>query len=142
LTAHNIRDAKSIVFLDDMPADDGLADLTFSVDELAREFDLAPRTIRNYEERGLLQPERRGQRRLYSQRDRITLEQILRARRFGLSLTDLDQHLIGKDGPFGSPTLVLPPDRCRARIAALKREREAIDRAIRDLENLASRMRR
>ena len=142
MTIHSARDARSIVFLDDLPTSEGIADLTFTLDELAKEFAVTPRAIRSYEERGFLQPQHRGEQRLYSQRDRVTLEQILRARRFGLSLADLDQHLTGSDGPFGSPTLVLPPDRCRARIAALKQERAAIDQAIRDLEDLASRMRR
>lgn len=51
---------------------------TFTISELAREFDVTTRTIRHYEEQGLLAPERRGQHRIYSRRDRIRLLLTLR----------------------------------------------------------------
>ena len=53
-------------------------DRTFTIGELAREFDITPRAIRHYEDQGLLEPERRGQHRIYSRRDRVRLMLTLR----------------------------------------------------------------
>jgi len=64
---------------------------TFSISDLASEFDLTTRAIRFYEDLGLLQPERTGpggRNRVYSIRDRTRLKLTLRAKRLGLSLTD------------------------------------------------------
>ncbi|HEX6591497.1 MAG TPA: MerR family DNA-binding transcriptional regulator [Moraxellaceae bacterium] len=61
---------------------------TYSISELAREFDVTTRTIRFYEDEGLLNPERRGQTRIYSPRDRVLLKLILRGKRLGFSLAE------------------------------------------------------
>ncbi len=58
----------------------------YSISELAREFGITTRTIRFYEEKGFLQPQRQGQNRIYSARDRTTLKLILRGKRLGFSL--------------------------------------------------------
>ena len=61
---------------------------TYTISDLAREFDVTTRTIRFYEDKGLIQPERRGQTRLYSGADRVKLKLILRGKRLGLSLDE------------------------------------------------------
>lgn len=61
---------------------------TYTISELAREFDVTTRTIRFYEDEGLLSPERRGQARIYSPRDRVLLKLILRGKRLGFSLAE------------------------------------------------------
>lgn len=61
---------------------------TYSISELAREFDITTRTIRFYEEAGMLEPERNGQTRIYSDRDRVKLKLILRGKRLGFSLAE------------------------------------------------------
>ncbi len=66
-----------------------MAEYTFSISELAREFDVTTRTIRFYEDQGLLEPQRAGQRRIYSRRDRVRLMLILRGKRIGLSLLEI-----------------------------------------------------
>jgi len=66
-----------------------MAEYTFSISELAREFDVTTRTIRFYEDQGLLEPQRSGQRRIYSRRDRVRLMLILRGKRIGLSLLEI-----------------------------------------------------
>lgn len=75
------------------------AELT--IGELAREFDVTPRTIRFYEDQGLLAPRRDGQRRVYAQRDRIRLKLTLRGKRLGLSLSEIreliDMYEPGRD---------------------------------------------
>lgn len=61
---------------------------TYSIGELAREFDVTTRTIRFYEDQGLVSPTRRGQTRIYSPADRVTLKLILRGKRLGFSLAE------------------------------------------------------
>ena len=60
----------------------------YTISELASEFDITPRTIRFYEEKGLLNPAREGQKRLFSPADRVRLNLILRGKRCGLSLEE------------------------------------------------------
>lgn len=63
----------------------------FTIGDLARELDISTRTIRYYEERGLLNPQRteNTQQRLYSSRDRVRLKLLLRARGLGFALDDI-----------------------------------------------------
>ena len=61
---------------------------TYSISELAREFDVTTRTIRFYEEQGLVSPRRDGQKRLYSPADRVRIKLILRGKRIGMSLRE------------------------------------------------------
>lgn len=61
---------------------------TFSISELSKEFDITTRSIRFYEDQGLLTPSRKGQTRIYSQRDRVRLKLILRGKRLGFSLAE------------------------------------------------------
>jgi len=66
-----------------------MREATFSISQLAQEFDVTTRTIRFYEDQGLLEPQRAGQRRIYSRRDRVRLMLILRGKRIGLSLLEI-----------------------------------------------------
>lgn len=61
---------------------------TYSISELASEFDVTTRSIRFYEDQGLLKPERKGQTRIYSSKDRVRLKLILRGKRLGFSLAE------------------------------------------------------
>lgn len=61
---------------------------TFSISELAKEFDITTRSIRFYEDQGLITPARRGQTRIYSNKDRVRLKLILRGKRLGFSLAE------------------------------------------------------
>ncbi len=60
----------------------------FSIGELSKEFDITTRSIRFYEDQGLLMPARKGQTRIYNQRDRVRLKLILRGKRLGFSLAE------------------------------------------------------
>ena len=62
---------------------------TYSISELAREFDVTTRSIRFYEDQGLLTPARQGQTRIYSRQDRVRLKLTLRGKRLGFSLADI-----------------------------------------------------
>jgi len=75
---------------------------TFTISDLAREFDLTTRAIRFYEDMGLLQPTRSGpggRNRIYSARDRTRLKLTLRAKRLGLSLTEARDIIDMYDSP-------------------------------------------
>ena len=61
---------------------------TYSIRELSREFDVTSRTLRFYEDKGLLAPQRRGATRLFSERDRIRLKLALRGKRLGFTLEE------------------------------------------------------
>lgn len=62
---------------------------TFKISELAREFDITTRSIRFYEDVGLLHPDRNGNTRIYKRRDKIRLKLILRGKRLGFSLAEI-----------------------------------------------------
>ena len=75
---------------------------TYTISDLAREFDLTTRAMRFYEDMGLLQPERTGpggRSRTYSARDRTRLKLTLRAKRIGLSLTEAKDIIDLYDSP-------------------------------------------
>ena len=65
----------------------------FKISELSEEFGITARTLRHYEDYGLLTPERKGNQRLYSYRDRVRLVLILRGKRIGFSLNEIKEIL-------------------------------------------------
>ena len=62
---------------------------TYKISELAKEFDITTRSIRFYEDMGLIQPERKGSMRVYQRRDKVRLKLILRGKRLGFSLAEI-----------------------------------------------------
>ncbi|MDV6326630.1 MerR family DNA-binding transcriptional regulator [Idiomarina sp. Sol25] len=62
--------------------------VTYTIGELAKEFDITTRSIRFYEDEGLLSPRRQGQQRIYTNKDRVRLKLILRGKRLGFSLAE------------------------------------------------------
>jgi len=64
-------------------------EITYSISELAHEFDITPRTIRYYEDEGLITPTREGQTRIYSHKDKIRLKLTLRGKRLGFILAEI-----------------------------------------------------
>jgi DNA-binding transcriptional MerR regulator len=72
---------------------------TYTITELAQEFDVTARAIRFYEDVGLLEPARAGRNRVYTQRDRTRLKLTLRGKRLGLSLQEIKQLVTMYDSP-------------------------------------------
>jgi len=66
-----------------------MADTTYTITELAREFGLTTRAIRFYEDHGLIAPTRAGRNRIYCNRDKVRLKLTLRGKRLGLSLSEI-----------------------------------------------------
>ena len=67
----------------------GTMSLTYSISDLAKEFGVTTRTIRFYEDQGLLSPRREGTSRIFSNRDRVRLKLALRGKRLGFSLAEI-----------------------------------------------------
>lgn len=65
-----------------------LTSIKYSISDLSKEFDITTRSIRFYEDQGLLSPARKGQTRIYNQRDKVRLKLILRGKRLGFSLAE------------------------------------------------------
>jgi len=104
--------------------------MTYSISDLAGEFDVTTRTIRFYEEKGLLSPRRAGTRRIYSAADRTRLRLILRGKRLGLSL-DESAEIIRLYGSPGNNRRQL-----ELLIRKIRERREVLRRRQRDLETM------
>jgi DNA-binding transcriptional MerR regulator len=100
----------------------------YAISDLAREFGITPRTIRFYEDQGLLAPTRDGRNRVFSRRDRTRLRLALRGRRLGLSLAEIKE-LINMYDTVGDDRLQLSRvlDVLARRRAALEQQREDIE---------------
>ncbi len=103
----------------------------YSIGDLAREFDVTHRTIRFYEDRGLLSPKRIGSRRVYSKRDQVRLKLILRGKRLGFSLAEVREMLeLYDSAPDERPQLEKFTAALAARREQLERQREEIDEVL------------
>lgn len=103
--------------------------------ELRREFGVTARTLRFYEDKGLLHPGREGQARIFSYRDRARLGLILRGKRCGFSLADMREILDLYNLKDGQVTqLRVSLDKARQRIDAMERQKAEIATAIADLK--------
>ncbi len=72
---------------------------TWTISELSREFDVTPRTIRFYEDQGIVSPAREGRNRIFGPRDRTRLKLALRGKRLGLQLSEIRSLIDMYDGP-------------------------------------------
>ncbi len=118
-----------------------MADL-YTISELAREFDITTRTIRFYEDEGLLQPGRNGRQRIYARRDYIRLKLILRGKRLGLSLSEISDIIELYDSDQGETgQLASFLDSIRERRSVLKQQRTDIDATLRELQRIERRCR-
>jgi DNA-binding transcriptional MerR regulator len=115
---------------------------TWSIAELATEYDVTLRTIRFYEDRGLLTPERRGTARVYHPRDKVRLGLILRGKRLGFSLDEIAKIVDMYDaepGEEGQLDYLL--DQITHRRAELEQRRRDIEETLADLAEVEARCR-
>lgn len=107
----------------------------YSITKLAEEFGVTSRTIRFYEDKGLVSPEREGLTRVYSRSDRARLKLILRGRRLGFSLQDMKKMIELYDPSQGSmDQLKFTLQKCEDQLEKLKSQRTDINEAISELE--------
>ena len=108
-----------------------MAMATYTITELAREFDITPRTIRFYEDQGLMSPKREGSGgrvRVYGARDRTRLKLTLRGKRLGLTLSEIKDLVDMYDSPKDSSAQL------QRFLAVLGRHREMLEQQREDLE--------
>ncbi len=104
---------------------------TYTITELAREFDITPRAIRFYEDQGLISPRREGtggRTRVYGARDRTRLKLTLRGKRLGLTLSEIKDLVDMYESPKDSTAQLA------SFLAVLARHREALEQQREDIE--------
>ena len=112
-----------------------MSDELMTIRQMCDAFDVTPRTLRFYEARELIAPERRGQHRLYDRRDRARLKLILQGKRFGFSLEDIRQLLdmYDREGTHESQ-LRRTYEIAQGRLAQMQAQRDELDHAITELK--------
>lgn len=111
----------------------------YSVTELARDLGVTARTLRFYEDKGLVEPRRIGTTRVYSHRDRGRLILILRGKRLGFSLREIREWLDLYEVDAGQEAQMrILIDKAQERLAALKQQRRDIDATIDELTQIVA----
>lgn len=112
-------------------------DFLMGIQQVAALLGVTHRTLRFYEDEGLIDPQRVGTTRIYSRRDVARMQVILRGKRLGFSIKDIREYLdlYDADPEHAGQTAVLL-DRARARLADLDQQRRALDQTIGELEDI------
>ncbi|TAM98797.1 MAG: MerR family DNA-binding transcriptional regulator [Rhizobiaceae bacterium] len=100
----------------------------YSITELTREFEISTRTLRFYEDEGLIKPVRRGRTRLFRSSDRQLVRQILRGKRLGFSIAEIREIILMYKEPPGEA------GQLRLMIKRIEEKRENLRQKRRDLE--------
>lgn len=104
------------------------------IQEVADSLGITPRTLRFYEDKGLIDPHRVGTSRIYTKRDTARMQLILRGKRLGFSLKQIQEFLDLYDAdPQHLEQMRVLADRCSARIDELRAQRDAIDQTVKEL---------
>lgn len=114
-----------------------MSQATWTISELAREFGVTPRTIRFYEDQGIVSPARSGRNRIYAPRDRTRLKLALRGRRLGLQLAEILNLINLYDRSHASSTAQL-----RHYAEVLDAHRQKLEQQRRDLDETLKELRR
>lgn len=107
----------------------------YSIRDLSDEFDVTPRTLRFYEDKGLISPERKGLQRIYDRRDKARLGLILRGKRLGFSLAEIRDWLNLyelRDGQVAQAQMLLSAS--KDRMTSLIQQRQDIEETIQELD--------
>lgn len=108
---------------------------TYTIGELAREFDVTLRTLRFYEDKGLVNPRREGATRIYTRRDRGRLKLVLMGKRVGFSLSQIREMLDLYDFRHGQVSQMrVAVERFNEQIAVLEHQKRDIEQALDDLK--------
>ncbi len=108
----------------------------YSITELTREFGVSTRTLRFYEDEGLIHPERRGRTRLFRAADRRLLQEILRGRRIGFTIAEIREIInVYKEPPGELGQLKLMMKRIDEKREELRQKRKDIEETLDELNN-------
>lgn len=110
-----------------------MVERTYLIGDLAKEFGVTLRTLRFYQDRGLISPRREGTTRIYSAADRARLARILAAKKLGFTLTEVRAMLAKDPGDAAGAELLLTEEQIDTQIAHLERQREEIAEALAEL---------
>jgi len=112
-------------------------DKYFTITELTREFGISTRTLRFYEDEGLIQPERRGRTRLFRPADRRMIQEILRGRRIGFSIAEIREIIqVYRDPPGEAGQLRLLMRKIEEKREDLRQKRKDIEDTLVELDNI------
>lgn len=112
-------------------------DKYYSITELTREFGVSTRTLRFYEDEGLIHPERRGRTRLFRAADRRLIQEILRGRRIGFTISEIREIIhVYKEPPGESGQLVLLMKKVDEKRTDLRQKRKDIEETLAELDNV------
>ena len=112
-------------------------DKFYTITELTREFGVSTRTLRFYEDEGLINPERRGRTRLFRPADRRLIQEILRGRRIGFTIAEIREIIqVYKDPPGESGQLRLLMKRVEEKREELHQKRRDIEETLDELNNV------
>jgi len=123
------------------PGFEGEQGAEMTISQMSRLYGVSLRTLRFYEDRGLIKPRRDGNARFYRPADRVRMEMILRGKQLGFTLTEI-QELIGGKGAAETPDLEeqLQPQQIVNQIGHLERQRAEIESAIARLRATQTRL--
>lgn len=107
---------------------------SYTIGDLAREFSVTLRTLRFYEDRGLLSPRRDGTARIYDARDRDRLSVILKGKQLGFTLTEIRAMLAEDRVSDGAANLKLSLDQIEDQISHLEQQKAEIEQALAELK--------
>ena len=114
----------------------------YTISQLSKEFDVTTRTIRHYEDKGLLNPQREGTTRLFSNRDRVRLKLALRGKRLGFSLAEIRELFNLYDLRDEKQQLQEFLSKLARRRAMLEQQREDIDVMVNEITFFENQCRR
>ncbi len=121
-------------------SNEGLAGVSYSISELAKEFEVTPRAIRFYEDQGLLSPGRKGRRRVYGERDRVRLRLVLRGKRLGFALSEVKEMFDLYDtSPGEEGQLQYLLDRIQQRRVLLEQQQKDIEAVLGEMRGVEKR---
>jgi DNA-binding transcriptional MerR regulator len=107
----------------------------YSITELTREFDVSTRTLRFYEDEGLVQPVRRGRTRLFRPSDRHLIRQIMRGKRLGFSINEIREIIqMYKEPPGEVGQLKLMIKRIEEKREDLRQKRRDLEETLAELD--------
>ncbi len=136
-TARDVLEKLSVM----IPGEDQENKDYYRIGDLAREFDVSLRTLRFYEDRGLLHPKRAGSTRLYSHNDRQRLRIILLIKSLGFSLVDIEEMLRVYDTDTSADGLDTILGKFSEQLTALQNQKVDIERTISDIQTASSQIR-
>ena len=107
-----------------------------TIGDLSQEFGVTLRTLRFYEDRGLIKPRRQGLTRLYSDASKVRLKEIIKATNLGFTLTEI-RALLGVDGTAkAAPALLLNKTQISEQLSHLEKQKAEIEQAIAELKSM------